>query len=296
MRSALADLDQAVSAEGTGGVRFTTRHGEPWTTVPKPGKLPGPVNLDRLKDQVGRRWGTIDLLDFLKEADFLTDLTGVFTSVATREVVPRDIVRRRLLYVLFALGRTWASKPWPTGWPARARGPTPRLPYAGRGGPMSTATACAGPSSGWSTPPSPCGHWPVGRRHRLRFGLQEVRCLGVEPHDRVARPLPRPRGNDLLARRETLGVHLLPAQELLVLGGGGHGRGPAAALHRRRCRPQLRRHPWPVRHRVRLYLPARLHPLARLKNIGSQRLYRPDPTATPTTTSAPSSPERSAGT
>jgi TnpA family transposase len=110
MRTALADLDQAVSAEDTGGVRFTTRHGEPWTTVPKPGKLPEPVNLDRLKDQVGRRWGTIDLLDFLKEADFLTDLTGVFTSVATREVVPRDIVRRRLLYVLFALGTNMGIK------------------------------------------------------------------------------------------------------------------------------------------------------------------------------------------
>jgi TnpA family transposase len=110
MRTALADLDQAVSAEGTGGVRFTTRHGEPWTTVPKPGKLPAPVNLDRLKDQVGRRWGTIDLLDFLKEADFLTDLTGMFTSVATREVVPSDVVRRRLLYVLFALGTNMGIK------------------------------------------------------------------------------------------------------------------------------------------------------------------------------------------
>ena len=110
MRTALASLDEAVRADDTGGVRFTTRQGEPWTTVPKPGKLPEPANLDRLKAQVQKRWGTIDLLDFLKEADFLTDLTGVFTSVATREAIPRDVVRRRLLYVLFSLGTNMGIK------------------------------------------------------------------------------------------------------------------------------------------------------------------------------------------
>ncbi len=46
----------------------------------------------------------------MKEADFLTDLTGVFTSVATREVTPRDVVRRRLLLVLFGLGTNMGIK------------------------------------------------------------------------------------------------------------------------------------------------------------------------------------------
>jgi TnpA family transposase len=110
MRTALAALDEAISADDTDGVRFTTRRGEPWIGVPKPGKLADPTNLDRLKNQVEQRWGTIDLLDILKEADFLTDLTGVFTSVATREVIGRDVVRRRLLLVLFGLGTNMGIK------------------------------------------------------------------------------------------------------------------------------------------------------------------------------------------
>ncbi|SDJ98857.1 Tn3 transposase DDE domain-containing protein [Actinopolyspora mzabensis] len=47
---------------------------------------------------------TVDLLDVLKEADFLTEFTGEFTSVASREIIDRVTLRRRLLLCLFALG------------------------------------------------------------------------------------------------------------------------------------------------------------------------------------------------
>jgi len=83
-------------------VRFTTRGGEPWIIVPKLDTLPEPVNLGRLKDAVHARWGTVDLLDLLKEADLLTGFTEEFTSVASRDVIPRELLRRRL--VLFGLG------------------------------------------------------------------------------------------------------------------------------------------------------------------------------------------------
>jgi hypothetical protein len=53
---------------------------------------------------VQRRWGTIDLLDILKEAAFLTGFTSEFTSVMSREALPEGVLRRRLLLVLFALG------------------------------------------------------------------------------------------------------------------------------------------------------------------------------------------------
>jgi len=56
------------------------------------------------------QWGTLDLLDVLKDCDFLTEFTAAFTSVATREVTDRDILRRRLLLCLFGLGTNMGLK------------------------------------------------------------------------------------------------------------------------------------------------------------------------------------------
>lgn len=72
--------------------------------MPRLEALPEATSLESLKAEVVDRYGTIDLLDILKEADHLTDLTSEFTSVVTREAIPRERLRRRLLLVLFALG------------------------------------------------------------------------------------------------------------------------------------------------------------------------------------------------
>ncbi|MFF9768533.1 hypothetical protein ACF1GT_18290 [Streptomyces sp. NPDC014636] len=44
-----------------------------------------PTGLAALKEEVARRWGVLDLLDVLKNADFLTGFTEEFTSVAAYE-------------------------------------------------------------------------------------------------------------------------------------------------------------------------------------------------------------------
>ena len=94
----------AALARGTnGGVRIITRRGSPWVSVPKLDKLPEPRNLGALKAEVERRWGTIDLLDILKDTAFITGFTDSFASVASREVLDRATLNRRLLLVLFAL-------------------------------------------------------------------------------------------------------------------------------------------------------------------------------------------------
>jgi hypothetical protein len=85
-------------------VKVTTRHGDPWITLPKLDPLPEPTGLQALKDEVIRRWGVLDLLDVLKNADFLTRFTDEFTSVAAYERIDRATLQRRLLLALFALG------------------------------------------------------------------------------------------------------------------------------------------------------------------------------------------------
>lgn len=104
LQEALTKLDTALAVGTSGGVRVITRNGSPWVSVPKLDKLPEPKNLQVLKAEVLRRWGTIDLLDILKDTAFITDFTGCFTSVASREVLDRHTLNRRLLLVLFALG------------------------------------------------------------------------------------------------------------------------------------------------------------------------------------------------
>ncbi len=103
LRAALDRLDAAMTRGTTGGVRIITRNGQPWVSVPKLDKLPEPKNLGALKAEVERRWGTIDLLDILKDTAFLTDYTDEFVSVATREALPKAVLQRRLLLALFAL-------------------------------------------------------------------------------------------------------------------------------------------------------------------------------------------------
>jgi TnpA family transposase len=104
MIEALSGLGRALTGGTTGGMRFTTRRAEPWISVPKLARRDEPPNLARLKQAVVERWGTLDLLDLLKEADLRTGLTEEFSSVASREVIARPTLRRRLLLVLFALG------------------------------------------------------------------------------------------------------------------------------------------------------------------------------------------------
>ncbi|NGO71269.1 Tn3 family transposase, partial [Streptomyces boncukensis] len=110
LREALARFDTALQLGTTGGVEVTTRRGEPWIKVSPLGKQEEPENLVELKAEIERRWGTIDLLDILKEAEFATGFTSEFASVATREVTSKEVLRRRLLLVLFALGTNMGIK------------------------------------------------------------------------------------------------------------------------------------------------------------------------------------------
>jgi len=110
LSTALDDFDAALGADDTGGVSLGTRAGRAWITVPKLPKQPAPANLERLKTAVQTRWGTVDLLDMLAEADHRIGLVDCFPSIATRESTPASLLRERLLLVLFALGTNTGIK------------------------------------------------------------------------------------------------------------------------------------------------------------------------------------------
>ena len=65
---------------------------------------PEPLNLRRLKAEIGRRWPMTSLLDILKETDLLLNFTEHFQSAAVRETLDRPTIRKRLLLCLYGLG------------------------------------------------------------------------------------------------------------------------------------------------------------------------------------------------
>ncbi len=104
MTTALDQFDAALAQGHCGGVSIGTRRGEPWISLPRLEAQPEPVQLGRLKAEVLPRWGSLDLLELVAEADHLVSFTGEFRSIATRQGLPPETLRRRLLLVLFALG------------------------------------------------------------------------------------------------------------------------------------------------------------------------------------------------
>lgn len=57
LTAALSCLDRGLAGGTTGGVRITSRRGEPWIVVPTLDALPEPQTLHALKQEVLRRWG-----------------------------------------------------------------------------------------------------------------------------------------------------------------------------------------------------------------------------------------------
>jgi TnpA family transposase len=102
MTAALARLDQGMPRNAL--VRIDPhRKKKPLIVTPLEAQ-PEPTNITRLKTAVGLRWPMTGLLDILKEADLRIGFTEAFTTAATREMVDRSEVQRRLLLCLYGLG------------------------------------------------------------------------------------------------------------------------------------------------------------------------------------------------
>ncbi len=67
-------------------------------------KQPEPPNLEALRADVAARWPMTGLLDVLKEADLRLGFTDLLTTVASRQAFPSDVLQKRLLLCLYGLG------------------------------------------------------------------------------------------------------------------------------------------------------------------------------------------------
>ena len=101
MEAALDGLDRTLPGDpylllrerGKGRVRLS----------PMP-RQPEPPNLDALRADVAARWPMTGLLDVLKEADLRLGFTDLLTTVASRQALPPEVLRKRLLLCLYGLG------------------------------------------------------------------------------------------------------------------------------------------------------------------------------------------------
>lgn len=210
--TALARFAEALRA-GTSGAVIGTRKNQVWITVSKQPAQSPPASLDALKEEVIRRWGVVGLLDLLTEADWLTGFTP---SSPPSPPASRSRPASCANDCCWCCSR-WARTSASGGWCIPATMASPRRNCAAPDATSSAAPGCARRSPQWSTRPCATATNAGGHRHRLRVGLEEVRLVGVEPDDRMARPLRRPRRDDLLARRAQERLCLLPAPKVLLV-------------------------------------------------------------------------------
>lgn len=110
MKDKLDLLNQGFRDKSNDKVRITSRNNKGWISVTPLEKQPEPPHLSMIKQEIRDRWSNINLLDLLKETDFLTGFTKHFKTTADRSILDRETIQRRLLLCLFGLGTNTGLK------------------------------------------------------------------------------------------------------------------------------------------------------------------------------------------
>lgn len=142
----------------------------PWVTIDarNPGgaikltpiePLPEPRNLRRLKKAIAARWGTVPLIEILKEAMLRTGALSGMAGVGVRSSIPDEVLIERLLLITYGYGTNSGLRTVAAGDHAHSE---EDLRYTARR--YFTWTRSRPPPSPWPTPPSLPGSTLSGAR------------------------------------------------------------------------------------------------------------------------------------
>jgi len=81
-----------------------------WITVSPSEPQQESENILNIKNSIYENWKNTSLLDTLKETDLRTSFTNIFKSTAIRESLSREIIQKRLMLTLYALGTNTGVK------------------------------------------------------------------------------------------------------------------------------------------------------------------------------------------
>jgi TnpA family transposase len=107
MHNALSSFDNNIKSNPKVKI---LKKGNGWISVSPLDAQSEPTNLLRLKAEISSRWSATSLLDILKETDLRIDFTEHFKTVASREILERNTLQKRLLLCLYGLGTNTGLK------------------------------------------------------------------------------------------------------------------------------------------------------------------------------------------
>jgi TnpA family transposase len=102
MYDSLEKLDNNISKNDK--VKFTEKNNRSWISITPFDPQPEPANILKVKKEILNYWPMTNLLDVLKEADLRINFTDKFKTMATHERLERSIIQKRLILALYGLG------------------------------------------------------------------------------------------------------------------------------------------------------------------------------------------------
>lgn len=101
MNEALNKLDKGMSKNNK--VKILDK-GKGWIAVSPYEPQQEPINISKMKTEIMKKWPMISLLDVLKETDLRLNFTKCFRTSASYERLDQEIIQKRLILTLYALG------------------------------------------------------------------------------------------------------------------------------------------------------------------------------------------------